>query len=119
MKKNKRDNAKTPTNYNTVAKLNPTPQKRNIEHTRARAQEEILLIHNLSQSLTKNYPQNSITGKLENKHQSNSKRGSKQSKARKKIIKDSIIIELLNHKRIIENFKSLATRKRSQQNHLL
>jgi hypothetical protein len=39
MKKNKRDNAKTPTN-NTVAKLNPTPQKRTL-NARARAQEEI------------------------------------------------------------------------------
>jgi hypothetical protein len=52
MKKNKRDNAKTPTN-NTVAKLNPTPQKRTL-NTRARAHARgNLLIRNLSQSLTK------------------------------------------------------------------
>jgi hypothetical protein len=39
MKKNKRDNAKTPTN-NTVAKLNPTPQKRTLNtHARTRAQK--------------------------------------------------------------------------------
>jgi hypothetical protein len=37
MKKNKRDNATTPTN-NTVAKLNPTPQKRTL-NTRARARK--------------------------------------------------------------------------------
>jgi hypothetical protein len=62
MKKNKRDNAKTPTN-NTVAKLNPTPQKRTlIERARARKRKFVD-----PQSITKNYPQNSITGKLENK----------------------------------------------------
>jgi hypothetical protein len=83
MKKNKRDNATTPTN-NTVAKLNPTPQKRTL-NTRARARARgNLLIHNLSRKITpKTQSQkNSITGKLENKHQSNSKRGSKQSKAK-------------------------------------
>jgi hypothetical protein len=85
MKKNKRDNAKTPTNNKTQ----PHTPKKNIEHARARAQEEICwstISHNLSR---KNYPKNSITkkhsitGKLENKHQPNSKQGSKQSKKNK------------------------------------
>jgi len=86
MKKNKRDNATTPTN-NTVAKLNPTPQKRTL-NTRARARKrkfvdpQSLTISHEKLPPKPNHKKNSITGKLENKHQSNSKRGSKQSKAK-------------------------------------
>jgi hypothetical protein len=90
MKKNKRDNAKTPTN-NTVAKLNPTPQKRTLNtHARTRAQkrkfvdpQSLTISHEKLPQKLNHKKKNSITGKLDNKHQSNSKRGSKQSKKKK------------------------------------
>jgi hypothetical protein len=40
MKKNKRDNAKTPTNNTYSCKTQPHTPKKNIEHARARAQAQ-------------------------------------------------------------------------------